>query len=144
VYDVLLAGDEEQVAMNDRPEFSAVLAARTLPAAMRAYAHLGRLIAARIGDLLGMVLAEGAGPDAELRTFLDTIDGERRTGALLVARHLATRFGLPETLTEERAADHIWTVTAPEAYHRLARRRGWTLDEYEVWLANVLTAGLRT
>lgn len=143
VYDVLLAGDDEPIPMRDRPEFQAVLAQRSVPATMRAYARVGRLIVDRVGQLLGAVLADGAGSDVELRAFLDTIDAERRVGATVVVRHVAARFGLPEALTEQRAIDHVWTVTAPELADRLIRRSGWSSAEYEAWLATMLIAGLR-
>ncbi|HEY7174162.1 MAG TPA: helix-turn-helix domain-containing protein, partial [Micromonosporaceae bacterium] len=42
VYDALLAGDDDPIPMHDRPEFQAVLAQRSLPATMRAYARVGR------------------------------------------------------------------------------------------------------
>ncbi len=140
-YDVLLAGDEEPIAMNERPEFRAVLAQRSTAATLRAYATLSRLIAARIGELVGVLLAEGAGSDAELREFLATIDGERRIGNSGVVRHITERFGLPDGLSEQRAVDHVWTVTGPEVLERLVRRCGWSLDEYETWLAVALKAG---
>jgi hypothetical protein len=129
--------------MHDRPEFQAVLAQRSLPATMRAYARVGRLILDRVGRLIGAVLADGAGSDDELRAFLATIDGERRIGATAVVRHIAARFGLPEPLTEQHAVDHVWTVTAPELADRLIRRGGWSHDEYEAWLGTMLIAGLR-
>ena len=127
--------------MNERPEFRAVMAQPSTAATLRAYATLSRLIVGRVGELVGILLAEGPGSDSELREFLATIDTERRIGNSGVVRHIAERFGLPQGLVEQRAVDHVWTVAGPEVAGRLVRRCGWSLDEYETWLAAALLAG---
>jgi AcrR family transcriptional regulator len=143
VYDVLLAGDDEPVPMNDRPEIQRVMAQRSTAAALRAYAGVSRLICERVGPLLGVVLSEGAGADRELDAFVTRTDQERRIGNTGLVTHLAQRFGLPIGLSQQRAIDHVWTLTAPEVADRLIRRCGWSLDEYEQWLAHALVTGLR-
>ncbi len=139
VYDVLLAGDDEPIAMSARPEFKRTLAQRTPAATLRAYAALGRLIVSRVGPLVGTVLAEGAG--ADLRDFLAAIDRERRMGNTALVRHIADRFGLPNGLSMDTAIDHVWTLTALDVADRLVRRCGWTWDQYERWLGTQLAAG---
>ncbi len=143
VYDVLLAGDDRPVAMNDRPEIARVNAQPDAAATLRAYAAFARMLLERVGPLLGVVLSEGAGSDAELSAFLATIDAERRIGNTGIVRQLAERFGLGEDVTVERAVDLVWTLTSPENADRLVRRCGWSFDDYETWLAEALTDGLR-
>ena len=143
VYDVLLAGDDEPIALNDRPEIARVRSQDSAPETLRAYASVARLLFDRVGPLLGVVLAEGAGSDADLADFLATIERERRIGNTGVVDHLAERFGLAEGLTVEELVDHVWTLTAPDNGDRLVRRCGWSLDAYEHWLAEGLITGLR-
>jgi AcrR family transcriptional regulator len=143
VWDVLLAGDDEEVAFRDRPEFARVLAQRSAAATLRAYAGVSRLIYERIGPLIGVVLTEGAGADAELAAFLATVDAERRVGNTGVVRHVADRFGLGEGVGVEEAVDHVWTITSADNAYRLVQRCGWSLDAYERWLADGLVSGLR-
>jgi AcrR family transcriptional regulator len=143
VYDILLAGDDEEVVMNDRPEIARILSQRSTSATLRAYAGFSAMIVGRVGPLIGMVLAEGAGSDADLGAFLSTIDGERRAGNTGIVRHLADRFGLPDGVPIERAVDHVWTLTSIEVADRLVRRCGWSLDAYERWLGEGLISGLR-
>lgn len=143
VYDVLLAGDDDAVVMNDRPEILRVRTQRSAAATLRAYAGFSTLIFRRVGPLLGAVLADGAGSDTELKTFLATIDAERRVGNTGVVQHLADRFGLPAGVVVERAVDHVWTLTSPEVADRLVRRCCWSLEAYEKWLATSLIGGLR-
>lgn len=141
VYDVLLAGDDEPIAMSARPEFKRTLAQRTPAATLRAYAAMGRLIVSRVGPIVGTVLAEGAGADTDLRDFLAAIDQERRMGNTALVRHIADRFGLPNGLSLDTAIDHVWTLTAMDVADRLVRRCGWTWDQYERWLGTQLAAG---
>lgn len=142
VYDTLLAGDDEPIAMNDRPEMIHVRTRDNAPETLRAYAAFARMLVERTGPLLGVVLAEGAGSDAELRAFLATIDRERRFGNTGVVRHIQQRFGLGG-MDLERAVDLIWTLTSPEIADRLVRRCGWSADDYQRWLADALVDGLR-
>lgn len=143
VYDVLLAGDDKPIAMTDRPEFARIFAQRSTSATLRAYARVSRMIFERVSPLIGVVLAEGAGSDAELGAFLATVDRERRIGNTHVVGHIAERFGLGDGVTVERAVDHVWTLTSPENADRLVRRCGWVFDDYERWLADALISGLR-
>ncbi len=143
VYDTLLAGDDEPIAMNDRPEMIHVRTRDDASETLRAYAAFARMLLERVGPLLGVVLSEGAGSDAELSAFLATIDAERRIGNTGIVRQLAERFGLGEDVTVERAVDLVWTLTSPENADRLVRRCGWSFDDYETWLAEALTDGLR-
>jgi AcrR family transcriptional regulator len=142
VYDVLLVGDDAPIPMLERPEWKRTVTQRTLPATLRAYAGLSRLIVSRVGPVVGMVLAEGAGADADLADFLATIDRERRIGNTGLVRHIADRFGLAKGQSVDSAIDHVWTLTALEVADRLVRRCRWSLDDYQQWLATQLTAGL--
>lgn len=142
VYDVLLAGDDAPIPMNERPEIARVAAQPSGETTLRAYASVSRMIFERVGPLIGMVLAEGAGSDAELRDFLETIDRERRIGNTGVVQRLASRFGLGDGLEVEQAVDIVWTLTSPENADRLLRRCGWPPAAYEHWLADALVAGL--
>lgn len=143
VYDVLLAGDDEPVVLNDRPEIARVRSQRSAAATLRAYAAVSAMLYERLGPLLGVVLDEGPGSDAELAAFLATIERERRIGNTGVVQHIADRFGLGDGVTVERAVDHVWTLTSPENADRLVRRCGWSVAAYETWLAEGLVAGLR-
>ncbi len=128
--------------MNDRPEIARIRAQRSTAATLRAYAAFSAMIYSRVGPLLGVVLADGPGADQELKTFLATIDGERRIGNTGVVRHIEERFGLPDGVELEQAVDHVWTLTSLEVADRLIRRCGWSLEAYERWLAGGLIGGL--
>ena len=94
VYDVTLAGDDEPVPLVRRPDFQAVLAAPDGRTCLRRYARVSRLLGERLLPLVTMLAAQAATGDADLRAFVDTIEGERGTGTRGLAQHVADRFGL--------------------------------------------------
>jgi AcrR family transcriptional regulator len=138
VYDVMLAGDDAPVAMQERPEFRAMSQAPDRPAFVRAYAALCATIYERVGPLLGVLLAQGPGADTGLQEFVATIDRERRAGNTNAVAALERAHGLPERFDRERFLDICWTLSAPEIYDRLVRRCGWSHPAYAAWLADTL------
>ncbi|MER7070180.1 TetR/AcrR family transcriptional regulator [Terrabacter sp. NPDC000476] len=140
VYDVMLAGDDEPVPMQDRPEFRTMSQAPDRPSFVRAYAALCATIYERVGPLLGVLLAQGAGGDTGLQDFVATIDRERRAGNTNALAALERAHGLPGHFDRERFLDVCWTLSAPEIYDRLVRRCGWTHPMYAAWLADALVA----
>jgi AcrR family transcriptional regulator len=142
VYDVAVAGDDEPVPMGERPIFAEIGAATDARTCLALYARFGRQAIASVWPLVRIVFVEGSGRDPDLRAFIDKIEGERAIGTSTMARHIATRFGLRSGLTEQEAADVLWALTAPELADRFIRRRGWSLDRYEAWLARAMTDAL--
>lgn len=141
VYDVRLAGDDEPVAMNDRPEIQAVFVAPTAAEALRRYVDVARLLYARVGPLLA-ALPSGPGADPTLAEFTATVDRERRAGNTGVVEHVRRRFGLTPGLDPARAVDIAWTLTSPQTAGLLMDRCGWTVDAYADWLADTLVHSL--
>ncbi len=137
VYDRVLAGDAEEVAMTDRPEVEALFMAGDRAEFARAYAGWCRVIGERIAPLLGGLLAHGA--DATLADFVEATERERHTGATHALEEMRTRLGLPSEVRGPkgftRLVDAVWALNAPDTYDRLVRRSGWTPAEYEEWLA---------
>ena len=101
VYDIMLVGDDAPVAMQDRPEFQAMSQAPDREAFVRAYAALCATIYERVGPLLGVILAQGAGGDAGLQEFVATIDRERRAGNTNALVALDRAHGLPPRLDRD-------------------------------------------
>jgi len=142
VYDQMVAGDDVEVAMSDRPEFRAMFDSGDRPAFARAYAGWVRVLGDRTGPLLGALLAHGT--DATLTDFVTTIEQERYLGTTHAITGLRDRIGLSERHAHKqglsRLIDAVWTLNSPDCYDRLVRRRGWSPVEYETWLAGQLLA----
>jgi AcrR family transcriptional regulator len=140
VWDVTLVGDDRPVPLAQRPEFIAVTAEPDPRRKLAAYAAVGRLLFERLGPLIG-VLLEGGG-DPELRELLATVDRERLAGATRVVGQLVELGALRDGLDPERARDILWTLISPEVARMLVYGRGWSLDQWQAWLATSLTDAL--
>lgn len=140
-YDTVLAGDDSDVPMSERPEFLAMRETSDAAAHARAYAAWSRAIYQRVGPLLSAVLAH-TGADPALAEFAATIERERRTGNTHMVTALRERHGLPTGLTPQSAIDTVWVLTAPETADRLLRRCGWSAEAYETWLGDHLVLAL--
>jgi hypothetical protein len=138
VYDVTLAGDDDPIPMIDRPEIRAVFEAADPRDKVARYSFAARRISERVGPLLAKLLAGGP----ELAQFRETINQERLAGAGALVRHLAETGGLRAGVDPGRACDLVWTLISPEVYELLVGERGWTLDQYEQWLAGTLIDAL--
>jgi AcrR family transcriptional regulator len=142
VYDVTLAGDQEPIPMEQRPEIRAIAAAPDARSCLSLYAAVVRAIEERLNPLLPMLLAQSASGDADLAVFADTIEQERALGTAAAAHNVHARFGLRPGLSEEDAAAILWTLTAPEVAQRLAVRREWGWDRFQEWLGTAMADAL--
>src|SRR3984957_18054738 len=142
VYDAAVAGDDEPVPVAQRPLIQAMIAAPEPREALALYARLAREIGQRSHRLVTVLLAQAATGDDALVEFAGQIEAQRASGAAATARHLASRFGLPFGLSEQAAADILWTLTAPDVVERLGTRRNWSWESYERWLGEAMASSL--
>ncbi len=133
VYDVTLAGDDEPVAMADRPEYQAMLAATTGRECLAGYATMGRLIGERTMPLMRMTHAQAATGDPDLTEHLKTTDAQLEFGSKMMANHIATKFGLRDGLDVDGATDILWSLNSSDLSYRLVYSREWGWDRYEKW-----------
>ncbi len=141
-YDITLAGDEEGVAMSQRPEFLALGMASSAVEYLADYAVWVRVLHERVAGIVGPLLALDVARDAGAAEFLIAIERERRVGSTHAMTRLHDRFGLPDGLSFEGAVDACWTLNSPELYARLVVRCGWTPGAFQAWLARQLQASL--
>jgi AcrR family transcriptional regulator len=141
VLDVAFAGDDEPLALHDRPDARAA-AAETDPRRLLAgYARLARGVLDRSGPLQQM-LRTAAAADPECASLLETTRRQRLAGQSRIASALAARSALADSLTEPDALDIIYTLMSPELHHILTAERHWSARRYEQWLARTLAAVL--
>ena len=131
---VAMAGDDEPVAIFDRPDAQLVLAATSPAAASAALAATCTRLLARAGRLMHAADA-AADTDPELDSLRR--NGHRmRLADMQRAAKAFDRAGFLRTgLTSALAADVLWTLASPDAYRAFTVNRGWTAARYERWLA---------
>ncbi|MFC1406149.1 MULTISPECIES: TetR/AcrR family transcriptional regulator [Streptacidiphilus] len=138
LWDSTLAGDDEPVAMADRPQMQEVLRTGEPAAKLRLYAGFVRGIHERITPLF--TLLTQAGP--EVGEVLGAGERERLVGVTAFVAHLDETGALRPEADRVHLADALWALAGPQLYTQLTVGRGWSADAYEEWLAATLAATL--
>jgi AcrR family transcriptional regulator len=136
--DVSIGGDDEAVAVADRPQVRVLFSAEDPKGQLTGFAALLREIMARVGPV-HRVLADAARSDQDAAALLAEIARQRHEGQQGIARSLARSGALRPGLRERDAADIIHALASPEVYGLLVTDRGWTPERYERWLKSILT-----
>jgi AcrR family transcriptional regulator len=142
VYDVTLVGDEELVPLAQRAEIQAIIAEPDPRQKLAMYAALGRKLIERVGPLLSVLFAGAKAGDPELAEFAATTARERLIGVSGLVGQLEAIGALRPGLGFDRARDIVWTLVGWEVYELLVIERGWSLDEWQAWVAESTAAFL--
>jgi TetR/AcrR family transcriptional regulator, regulator of autoinduction and epiphytic fitness len=137
VFDVAVAGDDEPVPVAERPFVQAIGDAADPREKAGIFARHLRESAARTASLLSVIDA-AAGTDPEIAALWRTLQDQRLRGMTLAASGFQEQGVLRPGLTVSRAADILSLYVGPWAYRVLVTEGGWSLDEYEAWLADTL------
>jgi AcrR family transcriptional regulator len=138
VLDVSVGGDDEAVAVADRPQVRALLSAEDPKDQLAGFAALLRDIMTRAGPV-HRILADAARSDEGAASLLAEIARQRHEGQRRIARSLARSGALRPGLRERDAADIIHALGSPEVHGLLVIDRGWSGERYEKWLRSILT-----
>jgi len=135
--DISIPGDDQPVAMPERPQVIA-LDAQGDPAQLLAdLAAITVGINTRSGDVY-RILTIAAGADPAAAELLGDYQRQRAQGQGGVARKLARSGALRAGLRERDAGDLIHALMSPELFRLLVVDRGWSARRYEQWLAGTL------
>jgi AcrR family transcriptional regulator len=137
VLDVSIGGDDQAVAMLDRPEVRARLSDEDPKNQIAGFCALVRGVMTRAGPF-HRILADAARSDQDAASLLTDIARQRHEGQRRIARSLARLGALRPELQERDAADIIHALASPEVYGLLVFDRGWGGERYEKWLRSIL------
>ena len=138
VVDVVVAGDDQDIKMAERPAFK-VIADEPDPAKQMA------LLAAQIGAVqqrsapVQVAYRQAAAVDSTIAANLDA-ELQRRHETFTAAINT-----IPESRLRypyEESTDIAWAIGSSEVYLLLTTRRGWSQDHYLQWLTRTLTEQL--
>ncbi len=139
--DTSIAGDEQALAVHERPNVASLLAERDPRTLLAGIAGVTTAINERTNDVY-CVLISAAGSDPAAAELLDEVRTQRDEGQSRIARSLARAHALKPGFRQRDAADVIHALMSPEVYRLLVRDRGWTPERYEEWLATTLAQQL--
>lgn len=140
-WDWAVVGDDEPVAMLDRPHIKQMQTVTDAAELVRLWVAQVMSVTERVAGL-AQVLARAVDVDAEAAALQQRIDAERLAGATGFLRHLASVGGLRPGLSVEEAADMCWILMNPLLEQRLRTERGWTRAAVAGWLVRMASASL--
>lgn len=140
-YDQALTGDDEPVAVADRPESRAIDDEPDIRTKLEMYAAVAATRSDRAGRLT-LVIRDGARSDNALAELWAQTLEQRLRGMTMLATHLAEAGGLRRALSVEEARDSLWTLISPEIYELLVVQRGWPKERYRDWITRAMIAEL--
>jgi len=135
--DVSVGGDDEAVAMADRPQVRALVSDGDPKNQLAGFAALLREVMGRVGPV-HRILADAARSDEAAASLLAEIARQRHEGQRRIARSVAHSGELRSGLRERDASDIIHALASPEVYGLLVFDRGWSGERYEKWLSSIL------
>jgi AcrR family transcriptional regulator len=136
-----IVGDDEPVALADRPAIRAIQAERDPRRALALWVTMVVDIAARVAPV-GAVLYAAADGDPEAAELLANEAQVRMSGATAFVGYLASLGGLAAGVSERQAAELCWALMDGHLYHLLVTQRGWTPAALAQWLSDSLAATL--
>jgi AcrR family transcriptional regulator len=141
LWHLLLRGDEAPVPVGERPWFRAVLDEADPERKLRLNIHTAKVVRGRIGGLL-KVIRDAAPTEPEIGELWERIQADFYENQRAIVEDLHKRRALRRGLGVDRATDILWTLNHPDVYRLLVSERGWTHDEHETWLADLVCSQL--
>jgi AcrR family transcriptional regulator len=135
--DVSIAGDDEPVAVPERPAVISLLDDPDPHTALASFTAITTEINRRTNDLY-TVLSRAADSDAEAAALLDGIRHQRDHGQAHLVHALHRKKRLRAGLAADAAADVVHALMSPEVYRLLVVDRGWSPEHYQRWATDLL------
>ncbi|WP_311445762.1 TetR/AcrR family transcriptional regulator [Frankia nepalensis] len=139
--DVAAVGDDEPVALLDRPWLEELAAEPDPVRVIELWTTGGLEIMGRVAPLLAVVRGT-VGTDPDLAAQWDVNEGQRRTAFRALAGLLADRAALRPGLTVEDAADLAFLITSAENYLVATGTLGWSPQRWRSTTATLLARAL--
>lgn len=108
---------------------------------VRGWARLTTEVAPRAAPIL-LLVRDAATVDTAMRRLLAELDDTRHRRMTDNAQFLHSTGHLRPGVTTQMAADLLWSVTAPEMFELLVRRRRWSIEQYADFVYNTIAHGL--
>lgn len=139
--DASIAGDDQPLAVGDRPNVAALLEEPDPVELLAGMAGVTTAINQRTNDVY-RVLVSAAGSDPAAAELLDEVRRQRDGGQRQIAVALARTGSLRNGLQEQDAVDLIHALMSPEVYRLFVADQGWSPERYRQWLGTTLVQQL--
>lgn len=139
--DIAAVGDEEPVALLERPWVDEIRHEPDQQRQLRRYVHEARQILGRVAALWE-VARSAAGADPDIAAHVRRYNALRLQGQRYIVALVAANGGLRDGLDPQRATDIVFGLLSHELYRLLVIEQGWTPQDWERWAADTLAAQL--
>jgi AcrR family transcriptional regulator len=130
-----ISGGDAAVPVEERDYVRAIRAEPDAEGKLKIYAAALRAIQPRLAPIFS-VLQAAAPQDDDLNLLWKEIAERRAANMRLLAQDLVATGRVRRDLSLDQVADIIWSMNSPEYYLLLVEQRGWTLGDFERWLAD--------
>jgi TetR/AcrR family transcriptional regulator, regulator of autoinduction and epiphytic fitness len=140
-YDFAIVGDDQPVALKDRPEIADLMAEPDPAKGLAMYAALVVAIDRRIAAVW-RALEGAAASDPEARRLYAAMVRQRRQSMQEAAELFADSGALRPDIDVDIAADLMWLYNDPSLFDKLVRQRRWSVARFQAWLTEALQVQL--
>jgi AcrR family transcriptional regulator len=141
LWHLLLRGDEDEIAVADRPWYREALDEPDAVRQLLLVARNSRDVKSRIGAILEVIRA-AASDDPEIRALWKRIEQDFRANQRVIVESLDEKHALADGLDVDRATDILWALNLSTLWQLLVGERGWTPDQYEQLIGELARAQL--
>lgn len=141
LWDARLGGDEAATPVFERGWYRAVVDEPVPERKLRLVAAQAHHVKGRSGALLEMIRT-AAGTDPEIASLWEGIEAKLIDVQRSIVEQLHASGSLARSLELTEATDVLWTLNHPAVWQLLVRVRGWTGEQYERWLGDILCSQL--
>lgn len=137
VVEVSITGDDEPIPLMERSEIKAVEAENDPKLQIQMFAGQITVIMARVAPLF-QVMRTVAKIEPDIAKALEELLNGRLQGMAYFVSALRKYDSLRTGLDERTIVETVWTLTSAEVYNLLTLDRGWSNEQYETWLVDML------
>lgn len=141
LWHLLLRGEQDGAPVADQTWYRAVLEEPNPERQLRLNAHNSLTVKTRAGAILE-VIRSAAPADREIGALWARIQTEFHANQMAIVQSIADKHALVANRDVASATDILWALNHPSLYALLAGERGWSAEQYEQWLGDVLCAQL--
>jgi AcrR family transcriptional regulator len=136
--DVSLVGDDKPIPLLQRPGPQSVQQEKSQHRQIQLFARDMQEIMERMAPLFE-IMRVAAKTEPDISEILQILLESRVHGMEEFTRYLTANGPLQADLSPTEAAETIWAISSAEVYNLLTIDRGWSGDQYGLWLAKTLT-----
>jgi len=142
VMDIAVVGDDEPVALPERPEYQAMLATADPEELLSIAVDMSVALYRRMEPLIPAIRAAVAADPGIAEGWQANYGRNRYEGTRPAMARLGELRALRADVDVDSATDIVWTVLSLETYEALVVERGWNPDEYVGFVRRALGATL--